>query len=178
MTGCTLPPYTGPTVTLITALTPVPSTLHSVGRLWARVIWPGPSLPLLEFGWLGVLLPLHPYLWPCSWGLPGALKEALPCLVQVRVAINLAICWLSCPIPSPGQLSPWPHLTQYTGSLHFCSLPSGQQPSAANRRYQGYCTSTGQSHGYVCGPHGRGNPWGAVVPPGQTSFQGTEADLI
>ena len=83
---------------------PVPSTPCPVGRLWTGIIWPGPPLPLWEFGQLGVLLPLYSHPWPHSQGLPGALEGLLPCLVWVRVTINLAICCLSLAIPSPGSV--------------------------------------------------------------------------
>ena len=50
---------------------PVPSTQCPDSRLWAGVIWSGPPLPLWKFGWVVVLLSLHPHPWPHSQGLPG-----------------------------------------------------------------------------------------------------------
>ena len=154
---------------------PMASASWSVGWLQAGFTRPGLSMPLWEFRWLGVLLPLCPDPWLHSQGLPGSLEGLLPCLVWLRMAINLAICWLSSAVPSPMSIVTVTLALTFPKSLHSHFLPYGWQPSDANWRYQGYCTSSRWNHGCICRLHGRGNPWGTVVPPGLSSSQGTKA---
>ena len=81
------------------SLFPLPPILWVGCRLgWSAQ---GLPLPLQEFGQLGVLLPLQPLsaamLLGTTW---GTWRVHYPVQSGIKIAINLAICWLSsCPPP-------------------------------------------------------------------------------
>ena len=103
--GCALPPCTSPLVTLsITFISGAPAP-HPVGKLWDGVVCPGLLLLLWEFGWFGVLLPLHPHLQSLSQELFCILEGLLSCPALVRAAMSLEICCPNYAVPSPESVA-------------------------------------------------------------------------
>ena len=105
---------------------PVLPAPHLMGQLQARVIWPGPPLPLWEFGQLRVPPLLCPHPWPLSQGLLGAIT--LSSMDQCCHELGNLLPQFCCPFPQVSCYhDPCPHLILDFLILTLCLLGGNHQ---------------------------------------------------
>ena len=97
--GCALPPCASPL--LVLAITPIAPVPHPVGKLQARVVCPGPLLPLRSLGDWGCYYHCNPSM----ASLPRAIWHTRGIAALSRAAMSLAICNPNFAIPSPRSVA-------------------------------------------------------------------------